>query len=432
MSRFNTLVDWLDWMQTLHPIEIDLGLSRVYKVARALNIINPPSDISHTHSGALSSVGATVFTVAGTNGKGTCTATLTACLVAANLRVGTYTSPHFHRYAERICIDGHPVSDTLICDAFSAIDQARGDTSLSYFEFGTLAALWVFVQQQVPYVVLEVGLGGRLDAVNIVDTDVAIITSIDIDHQDWLGSDRESISKEKLGIARLGRPLIIAEDSLTPALSKAADEYIAQVIDRDFFIDTHNSNVPVLVHGLQTIPINTQGLHPNSVSAALVSLTQQKLLPEPKVLSHCLAGLSIPGRCEHAKVKGIEVIFDVAHNPAAVKALKEHLLSSGCDGVTRLVMAIMEDKDYHDVIRLLSDQLSMWFVGDLPRNARALNASVLAQALAAQQQDVSVYDQIHDAFDNALSACEPHDRIVVLGSFFTVAAIKDHIAALNH
>jgi len=378
MSRFNTLVDWLDWMQTLHPIEIDLGLSRVYKVARALNIINPPSDISHTHSGALSSVGATVFTVAGTNGKGTCTATLTACLVAANLRVGTYTSPHFHRYAERICIDGHPVSDTLICDAFSAIDQARGDTSLSYFEFGTLAALWVFVQQQVPYVVLEVGLGGRLDAVNIVDTDVAIITS------------------------------------------------------RDFFIDTHNSNVPVLVHGLQTIPINTQGLHPNSVSAALVSLTQQKLLPEPKVLSHCLAGLSIPGRCEHAKVKGIEVIFDVAHNPAAVKALKEHLLSSGCDGVTRLVMAIMEDKDYHDVIRLLSDQLSMWFVGDLPRNARALNASVLAQALAAQQQDVSVYDQIHDAFDNALSACEPHDRIVVLGSFFTVAAIKDHIAALNH
>lgn len=426
MSRFNTLFDWLSWMENFHPVEIDLGLARVYKVARSLGLIEPPNATSHEFSGQLVLSGATVFTVAGTNGKGTCTATITA-LLAKKFSVGTYTSPHFHHYAERICINGQPVDDALICDAFAAIDQARADTSLSYFEFGTLAALWIFVQQQVDYVVLEVGLGGRLDAVNIVDTDIAVITSIDIDHQEWLGNDRNTIAKEKLGIARVGKPLIIAEALLTPALKQAAECYPSRVINRDFVIRQLPAQNAVLIYGSQEVPLSNTGLHPHSVSAALVALGQMDLLPDDKTLNDCLERLSVVGRCEHMEVNGIALILDVAHNPAAVRALNTYLQQSPCAGQTLFVMAIMADKDYEQVIGLLSDEASQWFVGDLKHNSRALSADVLAKALLEKQQIVRVYAAIEQAFDNALTQAKPHDRIVVLGSFFTVAAIKDAI-----
>lgn len=436
MSRFTALDDWLGWMETLHPVEIDLGLERVYQVARELNLIEPPSHISHECSGALSSISSTtksttVFTVAGTNGKGTCTATLTTCLCAAGYTVGTYTSPHFNHYAERICINGEPVEDALICEAFAAIDAARQTISLSYFEFGTLAALWIFVQQQVSYVVLEVGLGGRLDAVNIVDTDVAIVTSIDMDHQDWLGNDRDSIAKEKLGIARKDKPLIITEQSLTPALTHAAENYPSRVINRDFFVRQSAQALATLEYEAKSISLNTKGLHPNSVSAALIALASQGLLSDAEKLMPCLNDLSIAGRCEPDTFNGTDLIFDVAHNPAAVKSLKQHLDTMPCAGKNIYVMAIMADKDFPEVIRHLKDDQCCWFVGDLNDNSRALPATQLASELTAQQQLVSVFDNIEQAFNAATTHCKAHDRIVVLGSFFTVSAVKNYIASLT-
>ena len=426
MSRFNTLTDWLAWMETLHPVEIDLGLTRVYNVARKLELIDPPTAISHSLSGRLSLAGASVFTVAGTNGKGTCTATLSA-LLSNQSSVGTYTSPHFHHYAERICINGKPVDDELICAAFTAIDQARGDISLSYFEFGTLAALWVFVQQQVECVVLEVGLGGRLDAVNIVDTDIAIITSIDIDHQQWLGNDRDTIAKEKLGIARNTKPLIIAETDLTPALKQAAERYDCQLINRDFFVQTSADQQTVLSHQDRNIPLPSTGLHPNSVSAALVALAKTNRLDDDKTLRESLASLSVTGRCEQLALNGVDVILDVAHNPAAVKALNTFLAASPIAGQTWFVMAIMSDKDYEQVIDLLANKNASWLVGELKDNARALPSAKLAEALKQKQQQVMCFDGIVDAFDHALTQAKHHDRIVALGSFYTVAAIKDAI-----
>jgi len=426
MSRFNTLNDWLTWMEKLHPVEIDLGLTRVYDVARRLELIDAPTATSHSLSGRLSLAGASVFTVAGTNGKGTCTATLSA-LLRNQCVVGTYTSPHFHHYAERICINGEPVDDSLICKAFSAIDQARADISLSYFEFGTLAALWIFVQQQVEAVVLEVGLGGRLDAVNIVDTDVAIITSIDIDHQQWLGNDRDTIAKEKLGIARTDKPLIIAETQLTPALSQAAEIYDCQLINRDFVVQGAKGQASVLNHRGRETPLTISGLHPHSVSAALVAMAECNRLDDANTLSHTLKSLSVSGRCEQRELKGVDIILDVAHNPAAVKALSTFLAASPISGKTLFVMAIMSDKDYGQVIDLLANENAAWFVGDLTDNARALPSVELADALAQKQQNVYRYDAIEQAFEHALTQATPHDRIVALGSFFTVAAIKDAI-----
>ena len=245
MARFTQLQDWLSWLEQLHPKAIDLGLQRVYSVASNLNLLKPSTSISHEFSGAFNSddINAcpTVVTIAGTNGKGSCVSVLEQALVnqksSSKACVGSYTSPHLHHFCERIRIDQQPVSEALVCDAFADIDRARGDISLTYFEFGTLAALWIFARKNIPYILLEVGLGGKLDAVNIVDADIAVVTSIDIDHEDWLGSDRNIISQEKLGVARTGRPLIIAEANMTPALKLAAEKAECLLIDRDFSLN---------------------------------------------------------------------------------------------------------------------------------------------------------------------------------------------------
>jgi dihydrofolate synthase/folylpolyglutamate synthase len=194
--RFGTLGEWLAWQEALHPKSIDLGLDRVRAVRRRLGVRGPAP---------------VTLTVAGTNGKGSSVAYLAAILRAQGYRVGSYTSPHLLRYNERICIDGEPVGDAVICQSFDAIDHARGDITLSFFEFGTLAALDIFAAERVDVQVLEVGLGGRLDAVNIIDADVVLLTSIGLDHQDWLGSSRDAIGLEKAGVMRRGRPAVISD-----------------------------------------------------------------------------------------------------------------------------------------------------------------------------------------------------------------------------
>ncbi|MBT8117138.1 MAG: bifunctional folylpolyglutamate synthase/dihydrofolate synthase, partial [Gammaproteobacteria bacterium] len=207
MARFDNLDDWLRWQESLHPDPVDLGLERVGAVARRLDLLSPP---------------ATVISVAGTNGKGSSVAMLDAIYRAAGYRTATYTSPHLLVYNERICLDGRPVDDVRLCDAFARIDGARGDISLTYFEFGTLAALDIFSTEKPDVILLEVGMGGRLDAVNIIDADAALVTSIDIDHSEWLGEDRETIAREKAGIFRHGRPAVCADPDPPLSLRQSA------------------------------------------------------------------------------------------------------------------------------------------------------------------------------------------------------------------
>lgn len=461
-TRFNTLQDWLSWQEQLHPQSIDLGLERVYRVALELDLLQPPTDISHGYSGGLSH-GATVITVAGTNGKGSCIKTLEHCLLDGGLvdggllddglldkspagqapRVGSYTSPHLHHYCERIRIDGEPVAESLVCEAFAAIDKARGATSLTYFEFGTLAALWIFARQQLPYVLLEVGLGGRLDAVNIVDADVAVITSIDIDHQAWLGDNREVISREKLGIARPTQPLIIAEQALTPSLSAAALAYPSQVLNTDFSIlDLDQHLWSLSYRGDQALDGETDAgadiewvlpkppLPLSSVAAALMALRAIDHFPAVATLRQRLATLQLPGRFEQTQIEQVTLIYDVAHNQAAAKSLAAQLQALTSQGQTHAVMAIMEDKDHREVIAPLINVVDHWYTGALTSVPRAADAALIAGMIGEQAGAAcTVAAGVEQAFDLALKQAQPHDRIVVFGSFYTVAAIQNHLAA---
>ena len=438
MSRFDNLSSWLNWLEALHPKSIDLGLERVYTVATQLNLLKKSSSISHSFSGQLNTIDqCKVVTVAGTNGKGSCIATLEETLLEQPLgkksqyQVGSYTSPHLHHYCERIRIDGQPVAESLVCDAFSAIDQARKAVSLTYFEFGALAALWIFAQEQVPFVLLEVGLGGRLDAVNIVDADIAVVTSIDIDHQDWLGSDRDIISQEKLGVSRPSSPLIITECRLTPSLKAAIDRKQCLFVGRDFSFTVLNKKQWRFqiqsVDYLLPLPL----LPLASVVAALVVLAQLDRLPDNETLARVMQKLSLPGRFETSNRKGIDIIYDVAHNPAAAEALAKRLEGSG-DGYSKnyAVMGVMADKDHSGIIAPLLPQFDSWYLGGLPNIPRAASETALLKILSELKGDkVGIFAEstVENAFDSALAAATSHDRIVIFGSFYTVAAVQNHL-----
>jgi dihydrofolate synthase/folylpolyglutamate synthase len=475
MSRFTTLNEWLSWLEKLHPKAIDLGLQRVYTVATKLDLLNPPSRISHEFSGAFNSkdnsTNSTVITVAGTNGKGSCVSVIEQAIAkdltqkavdrnVVNNVVGSYTSPHLHHFCERIRIDNQCVNEALVCDAFAAIDKARRDISLTYFEFGTLAALWVFAQKNIPIIVLEVGLGGRLDAVNIVDADIAVVTSIDVDHEEWLGSDRNIISQEKLGVARAGRPLIIAETNLTPALKLAAKDANSLLIERDFFINQRSVNVKVeklnaqnseeknVDHNLKdsastqvnqwqfkyrelvkNLPLPSLPLP--SVAAALVVLDLLKIMPVKENLIALMKNIGLPGRFQKTIVDNKCVIYDVAHNPAAATQLARRLAQEFTDsnGKTLAVMAVMSDKDHKAMLEPLYSVIDHWYLGDLSHIPRAARARDLASLFNRNQCSYDIESTIENAFHKASSVACEHDRIVVFGSFYTVAAIQ---SLVNH
>lgn len=446
MSRFTNLSDWLVWLEKSHPKSIDLGLERVFSVAKNLNLLDPPSEVSHDFSGALqglSESGSTVITIAGTNGKGSCVSTIEQALLYKRNKpsvsnsspvVGSYTSPHFHNYCERIKVDGIPVSETLVCEAFAEIDKARASISLSYFEFGTLAALWIFIKLRVPVVLLEVGLGGRLDAVNIVDPDIAVVTSIDLDHQDWLGDNRDTISREKLGISRQNRPLIIAETQLTPHLLDASNRDQALLIGRDFHILEIDKNLWQFKMGDIDVTLPIPSLPFASVAAAMVVI---ELMGRSSTLlddySELMKTLQLQGRYEKANIGDVEIIYDVAHNPAASMALAKRLASSSvAPNKTVAIFAAMQDKDCMAVVGHLLNEIDTWYLGDLKANARALKAKELSEQIASasfvRAPSVFCSKSIEEAFDFAVSQCSRGDRVVVFGSFFTVAAIQTHLS----
>jgi dihydrofolate synthase/folylpolyglutamate synthase len=412
MARFANLTSWLEWQEQLHPCEIDLGLERVARVADRLAIDRGTP---------------TTITIAGTNGKGSVAAMLESIVRQAGRRVGLYRSPHLLRYNERIVIDGSEVDDERLCQAFEQVDQARGDLSLSYFEFGTLAALLLFRQAGVEMRLLEVGLGGRLDAVNLIDADVALITTIDLDHQQWLGNTREVIAVEKAGIMRPGRVAICGDrdppGSLTDhalavgaKLKQIGKEFqAAQRADGSWCWQGEN-------HTLDTLP--PPGLagvfQCDNAAVALAALEAIDLLPESRVVATALADLSLPGRLQ--RITGLgdgEWLVDVAHNPQAARAVAEELASRPVSGVSWLVLGMLADKDVASVVAALRPVADRWLLVDLPP-PRGLSAAELA--VRTGLVDSIKPGSVAAAIDWLRQQAADEDRVLICGSFLTVAA----------
>ncbi|UTA49285.1 bifunctional tetrahydrofolate synthase/dihydrofolate synthase [Simiduia sp. 21SJ11W-1] len=412
--RFERLSDWLRWQEQHHPSAIELGLGRVRQVASRLDLLAPARAATK------------VITVAGTNGKGSAVATLAALLRAQGASVGAYTSPHLMDYNERIRVNGEPASDALICNAFAAIDACAQDISLTYFEFGTLAALWIFQQLAVDYWVLEVGLGGRLDAVNIVDADVAIITSIALDHQDWLGDDIAQIGREKAGIARAGKPLVYADAEPQASVLEAAQAAGAQCLltGRDYTVRTFAGQCE-LRWGAHTLAFPEPHLPLPSVSAALVALLSLGLAINP-VWVQRLGDLRVPGRFQQFTWQGRQWLLDVAHNPAACKYFAERARALDARGRTHAIVAMMADKDQAGALSELAPLVDEWFFANLPGNPRAARAEQLAALVPGSPRTLA---DVPAALNQALKDSRAGDSIWVLGSFFTVAAALQWLQA---
>ncbi|MFV0276008.1 MAG: bifunctional folylpolyglutamate synthase/dihydrofolate synthase, partial [Parahaliea sp.] len=392
------------------------GLERVGEVARRM---------------ALLPVAVPVVTIAGTNGKGTTAAALEALLIAGGRRPGTYTSPHLLRFNERIRVAGQEVGDEAIVAAFDDIESARGDTSLTYFEFATLAALWVFRDSKADVLVLEAGLGGRLDAVNIVDPAVAVITGIALDHQDWLGDDLDAIAREKAGILRRDGLAVIADAGPPPGLRAAVEAAGARALfaGRDFHwrVDSQQwqaqlqgrDGARVLLEGIPASP-----LLPSNLCAALQALLLLGDDPRQLAVADILGKLRVPGRRQSREVAGRHYILDVAHNPQAIEALLEYIASTPCFGKTIAIFSAMRDKDLQGMLSTTSGVFDAWFLADQPDNRRSADASDIADVLRDEGEFMlSVSKNLRQAFRRAQSVMAEGDRLVVFGSFFTVAAV---------
>ena len=414
------LAEWLTLLEARHPSEIDLGLARVAAVWSAIKQQRRQQDRAISLP--------SVITVAGTNGKGSCLASMQAIMLAHGYRVGLFTSPHFLHYNERIAVQGQPVDDPTIVRAFDEIEVARGDTSLTYFEFGALAALLVFVDAGLDLMLLEVGLGGRLDAINIIDADVAVVTSIALDHQAWLGDTRELIAVEKLGIARPSKPLVVAEADGPEGFDQmiAATGAEAFVIAQDFSlspeIDGFSLRVKTLTAGSQCFQgLPASGLLPVNKAAALQALSCAGFsLDNDKVIA-ALEGLTLTGRQQPLSINDRSVILDVAHNPAAAKALAAALLP--INGRYLAVASVLNDKDWSGIIEPLSEIFADWRIAEISASERATKAQTLHEVLYNAGLSSRLFESVEEAFQSALKVATKDDVIVVFGSFHTVSAV---------
>ena len=413
--RFDSLDDWLRWQETLHPSSIDLGLERVARVADRLHCRCPAR---------------VVITVAGTNGKGSCVAFLEAILLRAGYRVGCYTSPHLLRYNERVRLRGQAVSDRLLIDAFARVDNARGADTLTYFEFGTLAALDIMGASQLDVAILEVGLGGRLDAVNIVDADVALLTSVGIDHTDWLGPDRESIGREKAGIFRAQRAAVCGDPDPPASVRNEAARLGAalSVLGIDFTLKQAGRRWHWQGRSgcLRDLPLPAlAGAHQLANAASVLMVLEALAGVLPVARQTIAAGLRwarLPGRVETIPGK-VEQVLDVSHNAQAAQALADALRRSPPPGRTHAVLGMMRDKDTAAFVRVLRSEVDAWYAvglgsarASLPRDLASRMADVVGRSAA-----VACCASVAEALDVLREQVQPGDRVLVCGSFYTVA-----------
>ena len=410
-----TLGDWLDYLESLHPKTIELGLDRVRAVKDRLGL-DPTFPL---------------IMVGGTNGKGSTCAMLDSILSAAGYRVGLYTSPHLLHYNERVRVDRAPVNDAALCASFEAVEAARHDTALTYFEFGTLAAIWLFIQRRVDVAVLEVGLGGRLDAVNVFDADVSVVTSVDIDHVDYLGPTRETIGFEKAGIYRAGRAAVCADADPPESLLRHARAIGAdlRLIGADFGFEAQSAQWRFWSRdkAREALPYpallgDYQMANAAAALAALEALADRLHVSQADV-RRGLHEVVLPGRFQVLPGRPT-VVLDVAHNPHAARALAANLMRQPCNGRTLAVLGMLNDKDIAGVIRELIGRIDHWFVGGLPP-PRGATAQALQVHLteAGATGVVTPCEDVASAYRAACLAAAQDDRILVFGSFYTVAAV---------
>lgn len=417
-ERFSTLPQWLAWQEQLHPSAIDLGLARLNRTLGRLGWRRPACP---------------VITVGGTNGKGSCVALLDRILAAAGYRVGTFTSPHLLRYSERIQIAGREVSDASLIAAFERIADARDADTLTFFEFNALAALLVFETAGLDAMVLEVGLGGRLDAVNAVDADAALVSSIALDHCDWLGSDVESIGREKAGIFRSGRPAVFGSRDMPGAIQTVADQVGARLLRLGREFDHRRQGESWSWQGVATrydalpppaLVGDIQFDNAAAVLAVLESLSH-RLPIERAAVEQGLREVRLPGRFQILSpgVAGAaEWILDVAHNPAAAHTLAHQLAARPTAGRSIAVCGILGDKDMAGVAEELRGSFDEWLVCGLD-SARAVAPAELARRLAEHGANiVAIAPDVVAACAAAQARAGAGDRIVVFGSFLTVSA----------
>ena len=421
MPRFNSLSDWLSWQETLHPRKIDLGLDRVAAVAERLQLLQPDY---------------AVVTVAGTNGKGSSVALLESVLLAAGYRTGCYTSPHLLRYNERIRIQGKEVDDASLCAAFTRVDEARGDVTLSYFEFGTLAALTLLAKASPDIVLLEVGMGGRLDAVNILAPDAALITSIGIDHSAWLGIDRETIGREKAGIMRADSPVICSDPAPPASLESRARDLGATWfgLGQQFsYQNNENSwNWGGVDSHYEDLPLpSLVGKHQldNAAGVLMVLAVLAADFPVTRAaIEQGLKAIALPARCQ-IQSGDVEMVFDVAHNPDSAESLARVLGDHPVAGVTRLILAMLDDKDIEGFTTVLAAVVNHWYLATLS-GERGLTARTLRERMCLPRAatDVHCFQDVSAAFRQAKAESNSGDRLVICGSFVTVAeALASHV-----
>jgi dihydrofolate synthase/folylpolyglutamate synthase len=401
------LATWLHYLEHLHGTAIELGLERAKSVGQGLDLLKPAPF---------------VITVAGTNGKGTTCRTLEAILMAAGYQVGVYSSPHLIRYTERVRIQGKELPELKHSEALSVIENGRGSISLTYFEFGTLSALYLFKQAALDVVILEVGLGGRLDATNIVDADVAVITSIALDHTDWLGNDRESIGREKAGIFRQGRPAVVGEPEMPTSIANFAAEIGAQLFCRgkDWRYQSQNGVWRWLSDDRNYLDLPEPAVPLANAATALAALAVSGLSISEQAVRQGITQAELPGRFQTVQ-QSPRVILDVAHNPHAAAYLAEKLSALPLSGgKLRAVVGMLVDKDIAGTLACLAPVIDKWYCAPLS-GPRGTSAADIARYLPDAMQFLSV----KEAWQKAQKDAAPQDTIIVFGSFHTVAEVME-------
>jgi dihydrofolate synthase/folylpolyglutamate synthase len=410
----NNLAEWLTYLETLNPKTIALGLERVAEVKQRLKL-QPYFPI---------------ITVGGTNGKGSVCAMLESILHAAGYRVGCYTSPHLLDYNERVRVSKHPANDAELCAAFKKIDKVRGDIPLTYFEFGTLAAIQMFTEQKIDVAILEVGLGGRLDAVNIFDADCAVVTSIDIDHTEYLGNTREKIAFEKAGIFRAGKVAVFGDTDVPQAIRTQAEKVGAELwcLGSEFGFTSHQGqwdfNGKKTSRSALPYPALRGSYQLNNASAALAVLDVLKgsIPVSMESVRRGLVEVTLSARFQMIPGKPA-LILDVAHNPHAARSLAKNLAALPPCPKTYAVCAMLKDKDMAGVVDALKSQVDVWLVAGInaPRGA---SADELGQVLEnSHAKEIARFPTVTEALHHAYNQAGENDRIVAFGSFYTVAQV---------
>lgn len=427
------LSSWLSYIDSVHPRNIELGLDRVRNVFSAMN---------------LSPLANKVVIVAGTNGKGSCIATMESILVKSGYSVGSYTSPHIKNFSERIKLNAIEYRDMQLCQALEAVESSRNGVTLSYFEFATLAAFFLFSRESLDFALLEVGLGGRLDAVNIVDADVAIISSIALDHQDWLGEDLESIAKEKAGIIRSKVPLIYGDKQPLKAITEKAEILNAPLFLAEREVGWKRDEDLLTWHWegmdkgekvkLSHLPLPSLAL--SNVSLAMQALFLFEIKIDRGVLNSALSQLFLPGRFEKRrdKLTSVRVIFDVAHNPESAKLLGRNLIEekNNHNNVCQIsaVIAVMADKDVEGIVVALDSSVDKWYLTEVS-DPRCMTAAELGEqvSLTSVGKICTSEQPIFESYNQACKEAETYGirhpgketAVLVTGSFHTVSALRD-------